>query len=159
MQRSGKTCEMEFSVSCPGSGRVLRAEPLQPAPLASSPGSSEPREPKSYCEAPLSFIPSIAGASEPELLEQPIGCPLRQQTTASCYRRDLQCFDSVKQTWLLLYSKYALQLDPDDPWWPTTPVRHLRFTVLYWLSVNFLKVWCLVPHCIGVLRGISILHT
>lgn len=89
---------MEVSVSCPGSGRELKAERLQPAPLPSSPASPEPREPKSYCEAPSSFIPSIAGASEPELLEQPIGCPFRQQTTASCYWRDLQRFDNVKQT-------------------------------------------------------------
>lgn len=37
-----------------------------------------------------------------------------------------------------------------------TLVSRLRFIALLWLTANFLKVWCLVPHCFGVSRGISV---
>lgn len=164
VQSSGQPCKMEFSVFCPGSSYVLRAEQLQPctalllAWLIITPRTKELLGSTVIIHSLHSWVLRTRAIKTAYMMS------IGQQTTASWYWCDLPNFDNVKQTWLLLLRckmdlKYAVQVDTDDPWWLSTLVSHLRFIALYWLTVNFLKVWCLEPHCIGVLRGISVLRT
>lgn len=119
VQLSGQPCKMEFSVFCPRSSCVLRAEQLQPctarllAWLIITPRTKELLGSTIIIHSLHSWVLRTRAIKTACMMS------IGQQTTASWYWCDLPHFDNVKQTWLLLLRhkmdlKYAVQLDTDD---------------------------------------------
>lgn len=99
MQSSGKPYKMEFSVFCPDSSCVLRAEQLQPCTACSLAWLIVTPRTKELLWSTV-IIHSLHSWG---LRTRAIRTASRQQTTASCYWSDRQHFDNVKPTWLLLF--------------------------------------------------------